>query len=227
MPVQTANTTGPSASTQRFIGNNAVHEYVSQGIVEQSFGYTQVADYRRTRALEAVARAKAEVAARGLVVAVVQGYYGLIAAQRKYANVQQAAGVAQDFLVLSRKLENGGEVAHADVIKAQIQAQDRQRDLREARLAMDKARLDLAVLLFPNFNENFTLVDDAHLAPPLLSFEDFAKLAQKNNPELRASSLSVQAAQYEASSARGGYLPSLTLDYIYGIDASAICRARA
>ena len=187
--------------------------------MEESLGYTQIADYRRTQALEAVARAKAEVAARGLVVAVVQGYYGLIAAQRKYANVQQAATEAQNFLALSRKLENGGEVAHADVIKAQIQAQDRQRDLREARLTMDKARLDLAVLLFPNFNQNFTVVDDAQLAPPLQSFEDFAKLAQKNNPELRVSSLSVQAAQYEASSARGGYLPTLTLDYVYGIDA--------
>jgi len=217
--VQTANDTGLPAPTQRFIGNNAVHEYVSQGVVEQAFGYTQIADYRRTQALEAVARAKAEVAARGLVVAVVQGYYGLIAAQRKYANVQQAATEALNFFSLSRKLENGGEVAHADVIKAQIQSQGRQRDLREARLTMDKARLDLAVLLFPNFNENFTVVDDAQLAPPLLSFDDFAKLAEKNNPDVRVSSLSVRAAQYEASSARGGYLPTLTLDYIYGIDA--------
>jgi outer membrane protein TolC len=220
VPGQTTNVQGATVvATPRFIANNAVHEYISQGIAEESFGYTQIADYRRTQALEAVARAKAEVAARGLVVAVVQGYYGLIAAQRKYANVQQAATEAQNFLSLSRKLENGGEVAHADVIKAQIQAQDRQRDLREARLTMDKARLDLAVLLFPNFNQNFTVVDDAQLAPPLQSFEDFAKLAQTNNPDLRVSSLSVQAAQYEASSARGGYLPTLTLDYIYGIDA--------
>src|SRR5207302_9482651 len=121
------------------------------------------ADFRRTRALEAVARAKAEVAKRGLVVIVVQGYYGLIAAQDKYANVQQAAAEAQRFLELSWNLENGGEVAHSDVIKAQLQSNDRQRDLREARLAMDKSRLDLAVLLFPDFNLNFTLVDDAQL----------------------------------------------------------------
>jgi outer membrane protein TolC len=217
---QTSNVQGAAVATPRFIANNAVHEYISQGVVEQSFGYTQISDYRRTQALEAVARAKAEVASRGLVVAVVQGYYGLIAAQRKYANVQQAATETQNFLALSHKLENGGEVAHADVIKAQIQAQDRQRDLREARLTMDKARLDLAVLLFPDFNQNFTVVDDAQLAPPLQSFDDFARLAQTNNPDLRVSSLSVQAAKYEASAARGGYLPTLTLDYIYGIDAA-------
>jgi outer membrane protein TolC len=202
-----------------FIANNSVHEYASQGNVHQVVGYGNYADYRKARALEAVARAKAEVAKRGLVVTVVQGYYGLIAAQRKYANVQQAANEAQQFLTLSKKLENGGEVAHADVIKAQIQSNDRQRDLREAQLSMDKARLDLAVILFPDFNLNFTLVDDAQLAPPLGSFEEFVKAAQSRNPDVRASTASFQAARFEVSSAQSAYFPTLTLDYFYGIDA--------
>jgi outer membrane protein len=159
------------------------------------------------------------VAKRGLVVTVVQNYYGLIAAQRKYASVQEAAAEAQRFLDLSRKLEKGGEVAHSDVIKAQIQSNDRQRDLREAQLAMDKSRLDLAVLLFPDFNQNFTLVDDAQLAPPLQSFDDFVKAAQNHNPDLQASTSSFQASRFELASARGGYFPTLTLDYFYGIDA--------
>lgn len=203
-----------------FVANNSVHEYVSQGNVHQAIGFTNYADYRRARALEAVVRAKAEVAKRGLVVTVVQSYYGLIAAQRKYANVQQAAAEAQQFFGLSQKLENGGEVAHADVIKAQIQFNDRQRDLREARLAMDKNRLDLAVLLFPDFNLNFTLVDDAQLAPPLVSFEDFVKAAQSRNPDVRASTAGFQAAKFEVTSAQSAYFPTLTLDYFYGIDAA-------
>ena len=202
-----------------FVANNSVHEYLSQANIHQVLGYTSYADFRRARALEAVARARAEVAKRGLVVAVVQGYYGLIAAQRKYSNVQQAAAEAKQFLSLSQKLENGGEVAHADVIKAQIQSNDRQRDLREAQLAMDKSRLDLAVLLFPDFNLNFTLVDDVQLAPPLMSFEDFVKAAQNRNPDVRASNAGFQAARFERASAQSGYFPTLTLDYFYGIDA--------
>jgi outer membrane protein TolC len=202
-----------------FIANNTVREYLSQGDIHQVLGYSNYADYRKARALEAVARAKAEVAKRGLVVAVVQGYYGLIAAQRKYANVQQAATEAQQFFALSQKLENGGEVAHADVIKAQIQSNDRQRDLREAQLAMEKSRLDLAVILFPDFNLNFTVVDDAQLAPPLQSFDEFVKAAETKNPDVRASSASFQAAKFEVTSAQSAYLPTLTLDYFYGIDA--------
>jgi len=202
-----------------FIANNSVHEYLSEGDLHQVIGYSGYADYRRARALEAVARAKAEVARRGLVVTVVQDYYGLIAAQRKYANVQQAAAEATNFLSLSKKLEGGGEVAHSDVIKAQLQSNDRQRDLREAQLAMDKARLDLAVLIFPDFNLNFTLVDDAQLAPPLTSFDDFLKQAQNKNPDLRASTAGFQAAKFELASAQSAYFPTVTLDYFYGIDA--------
>jgi outer membrane protein len=203
-----------------FIANNSVHEYLSQGNLHQVVSYGNYADFRRAQALEAVARAKAEVSRRGLVVTVVQSYYGLIAAQRKYANAQQAAGEAQRFLALSQKLENGGEVAHADVIKAQIQLNDRRRDLREAQLAMDKSWLDLAVLLFPDFNLNFTLVDDAQLAPPLMSLDEFMKEAQVRNPDVRASTAGFQAAKFELSSAQSAYFPSLTIDYFYGIDAA-------
>src|SRR6185437_755806 len=211
--------TAASAQAPRFIANNSVHEYLSEGVAEESLGYAQVADYRKAKALESVARARAEIASRGLVLTVVQNYYGFIAAQRKFASVQLAATEAENFLNLSRKLESGGEVAHSDVIKAQIQFNDRQRDLREAQLAMDKARLDLAVLLFPNFNQNFTVIDDSDLAPPLQSFDEFARLAQSKNADVRASSAAFEASQHELLAARGGYLPSLTLNYFYGIDA--------
>lgn len=211
-------TQGNGTTVSRFIANNGVHEYLSQGNVHQAVGVSLVADYRRAGALASVARAKAEIAARGLVVAVVQNFYGLIDTQSKYANVQRAAAEAERFLQLSQKLENGGEVAHSDVIKAQIQYDDRQRDLREAKLAMDKSRLDLAVLLFPDFNENFTVVDEAQV-PPLISFEEFVHAAESKNPEVRAATAALQASRYEHSSARGGYLPTLLLDYFYGIDA--------
>jgi outer membrane protein TolC len=213
-------TEGNGTASGRFIANNAVHEYLSQGNAHEAVSLSGVADLRRTQALEAVARAKAEIATRGLVVTVVQDYYGLIASQRKYAAAQLAATEATRFYKITQQLEAGGEVAHSDTIKAQIQNQDRQRDLREAQLAMDKARITLAVLLFPNFNLNFNVVDDLDLAPPLMSFEEFVRLAQVKNPDLRVSTANLTAARFEVSSAQGAYLPSLTLDYFYGIDAT-------
>src|SRR5438309_424021 len=133
--------------TSRFIANNGVHEYISQGNVHEALSLTNVADYRRSSAALALARARAEIATRGLVVTVTQAYYGLVVAQRKYANEQRASAEAAHFLDISQKLEAGGEVAHADVLKAHIQAQQQQRDLQESQLAMERTRLDLAVML--------------------------------------------------------------------------------
>ena len=213
-------TEGNGTSTPRYIANNDVHEYVSQGNAHEVISGTQFADYTRTSAVAAAARAKAEVAARGLVATVVQTYYAEVVSKRKYANAQLAANEAKRFLDLSQKLEQGGEVAHSDVIKAQLQANDANRALREAQLAMDKAHLDLAVLVFPNFNQNYSTVDDLRLPPPLLPMQELEQQAKTKNPNLYAAMQTVRAANYAVLSSRAAYLPTLTLDYFYGIDAS-------
>lgn len=213
-------TQGNGTASGRFIANNGVHEYISQGAVQQTFGAGQVADYRRTSAAQALARAKVEIAARGLTVAVVQAYYGVQAAQERVVTTQAASNEAQRFLEMSRQLEQGGEVAHSDVIKAQIQANDQQRAVQEAKLAAENARLNLAVLLFPNFFQDFALVDDLAVAPALPPMTDVAQMAQKNNPELAAAFAALDVANHEVAVARAGHLPSLALDYFYGIDAN-------
>jgi len=204
----------------RYVANNGVHEYVSQGNVHQALSLTNVADYRRSNAALAQARAKAEIAARGLVVTVTQAYYGLVVAERKYATAQRAEEEASRFLDISQKLEKGGEVAHADVIKARIQKQQQDRDLQEAGIDMERSRLDLAVLLFPNFNQDYAVVDDLQTPEPLPTFAEVETAGKKNNPDLRAALAAYQVAQHEVTAAWGGLLPALTVDYFYGIDAN-------
>jgi len=51
-------------------------------------------------------------------------------------------------------------VAHSDVVKAQIQVSQRTRDAQDAELAELKGRLGLSVLVFPDFRDAFTVVDD-------------------------------------------------------------------
>ncbi len=213
-------TEGNGTPSGRFIANNGPHEYISQGAVQQVVGLGQVADYRRTAAAQAVARAKAEIAARGLTVTVVRAFYGLLAARGKTQSTQAAADEAQRFLDNSRKLEQGGEVAHSDVIKAQLQANDQQRAFQDAKLGEENARLTLAVLLFPNFFQDFSLVDDLAAAPVLPAMAEVQQMAQQNNPELSAAFAALEAANHEVWVARAGHLPTLVLDYFYGIDAN-------
>lgn len=208
--------------TPIFIANNAVHEYTGQANARQDLSFALAYDYRRTQADARVAKAKLEIARRGLVVVVVQRFYGLAVAQRKLATAQSAQEEARQFLTLSQKLEAGGEVAQSDVIKAQIEANDKQRAFQEAQLALDNARLDLALLLFKDFNQNFSIADDLSMPAPLPTIEEVAAQARQNNPDLAAALASKQSADYEVRSARSDYLPALGLDYWYGLDSTRV-----
>src|SRR5437899_4199073 len=202
----------------RYIANNAVHEYVSQGNVHETVDLASISSFRRATAAAAVARARAEIASRGLVVSVVHNYFAVAAAQQKLLSAQKAADEGDRFFKLTQDLERGGEVAHSDVIKAELQSQDRRRQLQEAQVGRLNARLDLAVLIFPDFNDNYEVADDLHASIPLPTLGEVQQQAARDNPDIRAALESVRAAGSDVTGARAGYLPSLSLDYWYGID---------
>src|SRR5260370_26858766 len=202
-----------------FIANNGPHEYISQGNVHQILDLSAWEIYRSAAAQAAVAKAKAEIASRGLVVTVVQNYFAAAAADRKLESAARTADAGEKFLQLTLALEKGGEVAHSDVIKADLQAQERRRQLQEAKLELLNARLDLSVLLFPYSTYHFEIADDLHGNAALPPQPEFEAQAAQGNPEIRAALASVQAASHDVNAARAGYLPSISLDYCYGIDA--------
>jgi outer membrane protein TolC len=202
-----------------FIANNAVHEYISQASIHEAIDVAGFAAWRRMAATAAVARAQAEIASRGLVVTVVQGYYNVAAAQHKLESAKKTAEEGDRFLKITQDLEHGGEVAHSDVIKAELQMQERRRQLQEAQLGLLNARLDFSVLIFPDFNDSFEVADDLHAPVPLPTVAEFQQQAARDNPEVRAALAAVQASNHDVFGARGGYLPTLTADYFYGIDA--------
>jgi outer membrane protein TolC len=203
-----------------FIANNAVHEYLSQADVHQVFDAAAVANFRRMGAAAAVAKAQAEIASRGLVVTVVQNFYAISAVRLKVETAKRLAEEGDRFLKITQELEQGGEVAHSDVIKAELQARDRQRQLQEAQLGYLNARLNLAVLIFPDFNDNFEVAEDLHQPVPLPTLEEVQQRAARDNPDVRAALAVVQQTGYDVLGAHAGYFPALSIDYFYGIDAS-------
>src|SRR5665213_130879 len=207
-----------SQPSPRFIANNAVREYASQAVVDETVGLGQWAGVRRADAAAAVAAAELEIARRGLVSTVAGLYFGVGAAQNKLAIAERAEAEAADFTSLTGKREQAREVAHADSLKAQLQQQQRERELSDARLAADKARLELGVLLFPDPRTPYTLA-----APDgpgaLVSRADVGQAAAKTNPELKSALASLAESSAGVLASRGAYLPALGLNYTYGIDA--------
>ncbi len=214
----TAAQGGAGESLPVFIANNAVHEYASQASVSETIGLAGIAAVRMAGANAARARAELEIARRGLVATVVGLFYNARAALEKQAVAQRALEEANRFVDLTQKREVAGEAAHADVIKAHLGQQQRQRELADATLANEKANLELGVLLYPDPRTHFTLADEQ--APPVLpDRKDVEAAAGANNPEIRSALASLKMSQAETMNSWAGLLPDLALNYSYGIDA--------
>jgi outer membrane protein TolC len=206
----------------RYVTNDGVHVYREWAVVHQDvMAAVLKTGYQRAGEGEAIAKAKVEIARRGLAATVTKAYYALLTGQRKYATAQQALDQAKQSLDISRRLEGGGEVAHSDVVKSDLQFAAQEQAFRESKLAMDNARLDLAVLLFRDFDQNFGVVDDLDMAPPLPAFGEVQTLAGRENPDLQAANAALRAARLDVQIARQAFLPSLTADFAYGIEANA------
>ncbi len=216
-------TQGNGTPSGVFVANDGVHIYNEQALVHQElFSITRRAEYRRALAAEAAARARQEIAQRGLVATVVQSYYGLAAAERHLANAQRSLTEAQHFLDITQKQEHAGEVAGTDVIKAQLLVKQRTKDVEDAQVAVEKGRVALGVLLFPDVNQEFNLMGEPNTTPPLPTFEEFRQQALARSPDVRAAESALQAAKFAVTSARGAYYPSLMVDYFYGIDSNVV-----
>jgi outer membrane protein TolC len=215
------NQAGQGASSQaapKFIANNAVREYASQASINETLGLAGWAGVHRADAASAMAAAELEVSRRGLVAAVTSLFYSSLAADHKLAVAERARHEAQDFTKLTDEREQAREAAHADEVKAQLAEQQRVRDFEDAKLAAEKARLELGVLLFPDPRAPYTLqAQDA--APPLASREDVEQAAAKNNPELKSALAALGVSNADVEAARAAYLPDLGLNVTYGIDA--------
>ena len=216
------NQDSPALKTGRFVSMDGVNMYRAWITAHQelSTGTFTGAVLRKADAAAEAAKAKLDVAQRGLVVTVTRNYYGLISAERKYATAQLSAQQAQRFFDIAQQQERLGQVAKSDVIKAEIAYRQQRQAFDEATLAMDNARLALAVLIFPAFNENFSVVDDMRSAPALPPFGDVQAMAEHGNPDLRAADALLRAAGEDVRVSRASLLPTLAVDAMYGIEAN-------
>ncbi|HKE22683.1 MAG TPA: TolC family protein [Bryobacteraceae bacterium] len=208
-------------ATGIFIPADGPHVYIDQlNVHADLYDAVARAQYRQTMAAEALAKARKDIAERGLIATVSQDYYGMLSAQRKIGTVQASLKEARDFQDFSEKQERGGEGALVDVIKARMQVRQRERELQDAGANLEKARMAFAVILFPTYNVEFNVADDLETAPKLPERADVGSMAAKNSPDLRAAQAALQQSTFGERAARAGYLPNLTFDYWYGIQAN-------
>src|SRR5579885_1736107 len=188
-------TEGNGTPSGVFVANDGVHVYNQQAVVHQELlSIFRRGEVDRALAAEAVARARIDITSRGLTQTVIQNYYAIIAAQRKAANLARSVQEAERFLEITQKQEQGGEAAHADAVRAQIDLTQRRRDLAESQLTIEKSKIGLGVLIFPTFSAEFSVVDDVQQPGMLPPFAEAQAQATASSPDVKAASSSVAQA---------------------------------
>src|SRR5258706_14664876 len=83
---------GGKISDGRFVTNDGIHVYRAWGVLHQDLSPALLlgTGLKKPKAAEALAKAKSEIAGRGLTVTVSKDFYGLVVPQLKDATSQQA-----------------------------------------------------------------------------------------------------------------------------------------
>ncbi|MFN8061130.1 MAG: TolC family protein [Vicinamibacterales bacterium] len=204
-----------------FVSNDGPRIYNAWGTVHGDiFSPARWAEYRARLAAEAAERARADVERRGLVAAVVSRYYALVAAERRVVNAEQGVREARQFLTITDAQERGGEAAHADVVKAELQVAARERDVQETTLEVRRSRLELSIAVFAEDRERLAVVDDLTDAAELPALATVRARASDGNPLLKAAESVVRQETSNVAAARSDYFPTVSFDYWYGINAN-------
>jgi outer membrane protein TolC len=211
---------GGASYPVRFIANKTVHEYVSQGSVTETIGGAGLAAYKRANAETAAAHAMLEVAFRGLVVTVVDNYYGVIAADAKLIIVQRALDDANHFSSITGKRESRGEVApcrHGLRRSSDTAAPARLERCRACRRAGPARSRSLS---FQRSYTPYRLTSSVDELPNLSSLPEIETSAMNHNPDLKAAMESLHDAPLGVTAAKFADIPDLSINYSYGIDSA-------
>lgn len=209
---------------QSYIANNAIGEYQAlvnvAGDVDLS-GRLR-ATLARNRALLDAARAGTEVARRALRQASTEAYYGLALAAAERRAAEQNLSAAREFERITSLLLSGGEVASVDLTRAQLQTNQREGELEQARAAEEVAAAALRVFVGYGQARAIAAADLSTLVPEPGEVERFTAETIKRRPEFAQFEAQERAAEQDILVARADRRPQLSYTLNGGFDTDSL-----
>jgi len=154
-------------------------------------------------------------AARQLEFDVTQQYLGVLQAAAQSDVARQQVARNTDFLALARARHQVGQGTLLDVRQAEVTLGQSRVDLLRAEQAENEAKLELLRRMgveLPGPVSDLRLTDSFPVTPPGFEVDQLLRMADAENPALRASQAREQAAGWGVKAAKSQYLPSLSLN---------------
>lgn len=207
-----------------YIANNAIGEY--QALVNVAGDIDLSGRLRatlaRNRALLDAARAGTEVARRTLRQASTEAYYGLALAAAQRRAAEQNLSAAREFERITSLLLSGGEVAPVDLTRAQLQTNQREGELEQARAAEEVAAAALRVFVGYGQARAIAAADLSTLVPVPGEVERFTTDTIRRRPEFAQFEAQERAAAQDILVARADRRPQLSYTLNGGFDTDSL-----
>lgn len=207
-----------------YLANNAISEY--QALVNVTGDIDLSGRLRatlaRSRALLDAARAGTEVARLALRQATVEAYYGLALAAAQRRAAEQNLAAAREFEHITSLLLSGGEVASVDLTRAQLQTNQREGELEQARAAEEVAAAALRVFVGYEQARAIAAADLSTLVPAPGEVERFTADTINRRPEFAQFEAQARAAEQDIIVARADRRPQLSYTLNGGFDTDSL-----
>lgn len=174
-------------------------------------GFSAVNNMRISKTALAIAQTEQKQAEADICLAVMQAYYNVLYYSKLQQIFSKQIEAAKITLSKMKRQEELGQKSHADVIQLEAELADREYDLANTRQIYNEQITTLSDLIFFPVNEQ--LVIDT--VPPTLSISELSEqavidFALNNNNNLLVTSMNVDNARRELSTARWQMLPKLS-----------------
>jgi len=158
----------------------------------------------------------AEVTANEIQVRIINAYYQILYAHESVATNEEIVALAERELERSKVRQEVGKVSAVEVTQMQSQLEQNRYQLVQARNTEASNILSLKQLLQlspdTDFAVDYRSFADEDIMALLPTMADIEEMAMANLPNLRAAELKVKSQELAVKIAKGGYLPTVSLN---------------
>lgn len=156
-----------------------------------------------------------EAARQNTIALVKQYYYELLKAQNQIIVLEEAVMLAKEQLKRSQSRYEIGYVAEIDVLRSQVNLNEQKIVLISQQKEVELAQSNLNAVMGRRIDEPIVILEDSSIGVLDASLKDILKIAELNNPNIKAAQEEHQTAQYSYKVAKGALLPTIRANFNY------------
>ena len=154
---------------------------------------------------------------KNLISKIKSAYYKILAKQNQLKSAQENLIITEDFLKKSEIRLNVGEGTNIEKMTAKVQFSEAQNYLEITKNELKTSFAELNFVLgFDNQTDelNYKLQDTLNFVDYSLNKENYLKLIEENNPQIKIAELNCEIATVDKSLAKSTYMPKVNLAYL-------------